>query len=319
MRQVVLAGTDIRASALGMGCASLGSRISPARGRRALEAAFDLGVTWYDVAPSYGAGRAEDILAPFVAAHRREIVLCSKVGLVPPRHNGLMRLAYDVGRPVVAMARGLSRHFRAVRATRNRPVPLTAALIETSLAASLSRLGTDHLDVFALHEPDPADLDRDEVIAALERAVASGRVRHVSVAGSLQAAAKAASVPVFGLFQLADDPAERQLAVLRPQLRRPAGLVTHSVFGVGGARDRLIARLAASPALVAEAAALGYGASAGDIATALLMRRAFASNPDGVVLSSMFSGGHLAANVALAAAPIDTRAGEFVERIFAVS
>lgn len=315
MRRVAIAGTDIRTSPLGLGCASLGSRISAGLGRRSLEAAFDSGITWYDVAPAYGAGRAESILAPFVAAHREEIILSSKVGLAPPRNNGLLRLAYDVGRPVVAVARGLSRHFRSIKATRNRRVPLTAALIESSIVGSLRRLGTDRLDLFALHDPDPADLDRDEVIRALEAVRASGRARYISVAGSFDAAARAAALPVFSFFQLADDPILRQLDALRALVDRPAGFIIHSVFGVGGARDRLIGRLRSMPSLVAEAATLGYGASPADIATALLMRRALANNHDGVVLASMFSAGHLAKNVALAAEPVDLRAGELVDRI----
>ena len=124
MRTIVIPGTDIRTSPIGLGCASLGSRISPTLGRRMLEAAFEGGVTWYDVAPSYGAGRAEEILAPFVAAHRDDLYLCSKAGLVPPKNNGLMRLAYDLGRPLVSVARGLSRRFRSIKATRNRRVAL---------------------------------------------------------------------------------------------------------------------------------------------------------------------------------------------------
>lgn len=318
MRSVAIAGTDIRTSPLGLGCASLGSRISAGTGRRSLEAAFDSGITWYDVAPAYGAGRAETILAPFVAAHRHEIILASKVGLAPPRNNGLVRLAYDVGRPVVAVARGLSRFARSIKATRNRRIPLTAELIESSLGGSLERLGTDHLDLFALHDPDPADLDRDEVIRALEAVRASGRARYISVAGSFEAATRAAKEPVFSFFQIADDPVLRQLDALRALVDRPSGFITHSVFGVGGARDQLISRLKTVPSLVAEASAHGYGASPAEIATALLMRRALANNQDGVVLASMFSVGHLAANVAMAAEPVDLEAGDLIERVLSV-
>ena len=315
MRTVVIPGTDIRTSPIGMGCASLGSRISPAHGQRMLEAAFEAGVIWYDVAPSYGAGRAEEILAPFVAAHRDRLFLCSKVGLVPPKNNGLMRLAYDLGRPVVAVARGLSRRFRSIKATRNRRVTLTGDFIEASIASSLKRLRTDHLDVFALHDPDPADLGRDDVIRALERIVERGDARHVSMAGSLDAALSAAALPVFTFFQMADDPDGRQLPALRDALDRPAGFITHSALGVGGARDRMISRLKKHPALVTEAAAAGYGGPLPEIATTLLMRRAFAVNPDGVVLSSMFSGSHLADNVKLAAEPPSEAAAQLAERI----
>ncbi len=280
-----------------------------------LEAAFEQGVTWYDVAPSYGAGRAEDILAPFVAAHRDNLFLCSKAGLVPPKNNGLMRLAYDLGRPLVSVARGLSRRFRAIKATRNQRVALDGDFLEASVAASLKRLHTDHLDVFALHDPDPADLERDDVLRALERIVARGQARHISMAGSLDAALPAAAEPIFTFFQLADDPDNRQLPVLRAALARPAGLVTHSVLGVGGARYRMINRLKTRPNLVAEASASGYRGRPEEIATALLMRRAFAVNPDGVVLSSMFSAGHLADNIRHAAEPPDAGAPLLAERI----
>lgn len=315
MRTIVIPGTDIRTSPIGMGCASLGSRISPAQGRRMLEAAREAGVTWYDVAPSYGAGRAEEILSPFIAAHRDKLFLCSKAGLVPPKHNGLMRLAYDLGRPLVSVARGLSRRFRSIKATRNRRVTLTGEFIEASIASSLKRLRTDHLDVFALHDPDPADLERDDVLRALERILARGDAGHISMAGSLDAALSAAVLPIFTFFQIADDPDGRQLPALREALARPAGFVTHSVFGVGGARDRMISRLRTHPALAAEAAAAGYGDRAEEVATALLMRRAFAVNPEGVVLSSMFSGRHLAENTRIAAEPPDEAAAGLAERI----
>lgn len=318
MRRIVIPGTDIRTSPIGMGCASLGSRISPAKGRRMLEAAFEQGVTWYDVAPSYGAGRAEDILAPFVAAHRDDLFLCSKAGLVPPKNNGLIRLAYDLGRPLVSVARGLSRRFRAIKATRNRRVALDGDFLEASIASSLKRLRTDHLDVFALHDPDPADLERDDVIRALERILARGDARHISMAGSLDAALSAAALPIFTFFQIADDPDGRQLPALRAALARPAGFVVHSVFGIGGARDRMVSRLRSHPALAAEAAVAGYRGRPEEIATTLLMRRAFAVNPEGVVLSSMFSAGHLADNVRLAAEVPDQVAAQLAERILAV-
>jgi aryl-alcohol dehydrogenase-like predicted oxidoreductase len=307
--------TALVASALGFGCASLGSRIAEGQGRRLLEAAFERGVTWFDVAPSYGAGRAEAILKPFLAAHRAEVTVCSKVGLAPPRHNGLLRLVYDLARPVAGVAQGLRRRFRAVGATRNVRVPLTPELIETSIVGSLARLGTDHLDVYALHDPDPADLGRDAVIDALVRVKARGLARHIAVAGSFAAARAAAAVPVVSILQLADDPAVAPLPRLRALLDRPVGFVTHSVIGVGGARDRVAAAIRrADAALAADLAAAGYAGPPEAAAAKLLVRRAFASNAGGVVLMSMFSGSHLADNAALADAP-DPAAAALLARL----
>ena len=61
MRTVVCPGLGRDVSAVGFGCASLGSRVSEAQGLRALGLAFERGVTWYDVAPPYGDGEAEGI------------------------------------------------------------------------------------------------------------------------------------------------------------------------------------------------------------------------------------------------------------------
>ena len=83
MRRVTLGTTGIETSCLGFGCASLGSRVGEAPGLRALEAAFDAGVTWLDLAPLYGAGRAEEIAGRFLKGRRDAVQVCSKVGLAP--------------------------------------------------------------------------------------------------------------------------------------------------------------------------------------------------------------------------------------------
>ena len=68
MRRVTLGTTGIETSCLGFGCASLGSRVGAAPGLRALAAAHDAGVAWFDLAPLYGAGRAEEIAGRFLGA-----------------------------------------------------------------------------------------------------------------------------------------------------------------------------------------------------------------------------------------------------------
>lgn len=306
MRYVQIPGTELKTSCLGIGCASLGSRISPSKGRRALDAAYDRGIRWYDVAPSYGAGEAEAILAGFLRSRRQEVLICSKVGLAPPRHNRMIKLAYRLGRPMIGAAQGIRTAFRSVKSTRNVRMALTPELIDASIRNSLSRLGTDYLDVFALHDPDPADLDRDEVLRALEKVKASGAARYLSVAGSIEAATRgAAAGGLFDLFQLADDPLVQPLPSLAARLDRPAGFVTHSVLGVGGVMHHFVARLTADTALMNRLRSAGYGGNAPAVAASLLMRRAFASNPDGVVLASMFSTGHLQQNVDIASQPLD--------------
>ena len=301
LRSVTLPGTTLSASCIGFGCASLGSRIGRAAGARALDEAFDAGVTWYDVAPPYGADEAEGILGAFLRGRRDRVRVCTKVGLVGPRRGRLMKLAYALARPVVGRAKALRRGFRAVPATRYRRLALDGDAIRTSLDESLRRLGTDHVDVFALHDPADTDVVRDDVVRALEEVVASGKARHLSVAGGLAACLAGAGVDLpYGIAQIADDPRAKTLDAFSARAPRPLAAVTHSVFGIDGMLDELTGRLRSDAVLTRRLAEAGYEGDAPRIASDLLLDRAFASNPDGVVLVSMFGAEHRASNLARA-------------------
>ena len=131
------AALPVAPSRLGFGCASLGSRVAAADGLNALAAAFDAGVNWFDVAPAYGAGEAETLLGRFLRGRRDRAFVVTKVGMAPPRRLGALRLAYALGRPLAARATALRSGFRSLAVTRNRHMPLTAALIERSIGESL--------------------------------------------------------------------------------------------------------------------------------------------------------------------------------------
>src|SRR5438309_11773394 len=98
MRCVDFAPLARRVSAIGFGCASLGSRVDAKSGLAALARAFDAGVIWFDVAPSYGDGHAEVLLGKFLAGKRSQVAICTKVGIVPGRVSLAMRIAKPVAR-----------------------------------------------------------------------------------------------------------------------------------------------------------------------------------------------------------------------------
>ncbi len=304
VRQVNLPGTDIESSVLGFGCASLGSRISRKTGLRSLEQAYEAGVTWYDVAPPYGAGEAEPILGEFLRGRRQRVQVCTKVGLTHPERNGVMRLVYAAARPLAGRIKGLRQRFRSMPSTRYQKAVLDAGSITASIDRSLSRLKTDHVDVFALHDPAEADVASDEVLRALETIVASGKARYLSVGGTLPACLRAIGPGLpFGLVQLADDPRLAALAEIQAAATRPVATITHSVFGVAGAHERLVARLRSDAGAAQRLAAAGYGGAVEAAAAALLLDRAFASNASGVVLASMFSEPNLRFNLDRASRP----------------
>lgn len=68
----------------GLGCMGMSQSYGPTdtdEARATLERALELGVTLYDTADVYGAGENEKFIAPFVRAHRDEIVLATKFAL----------------------------------------------------------------------------------------------------------------------------------------------------------------------------------------------------------------------------------------------
>jgi len=164
-----------------------------------------------------------------------------------------------------------------------------------SLEASLRRLGLDHVELLALHAPDPAEVGRDEILAALEGVVAAGKARAVAVAGDAAAAAVAlAAGAPYGVVQLAvPRPGEAAggeaaaAAVLAAAPSAGFGTIVHSVFGPGGAvaPDEGRRRLA----------------------------QAFALNPSGVVLVSMLSAERRAATLAAAEGPVGAPVGAPVD------
>jgi aryl-alcohol dehydrogenase-like predicted oxidoreductase len=314
MRRVTLGNTGIETSCLGFGCASLGSRVSEGPGLRALETAFDAGVTWFDLAPLYGGGRAEEIAGRFVRGRRAAVQICSKVGLAPGA-GGLKAALMPAARAAVAAVPALRSLLRRSGVQTAKALPLTPELVTGSLETSLKRLNTDYLDLYALHGVEAAALT-EEVARALEDIRAAGKARAVAVASDESAGlASVARGAPFGVVQAAI-PAPGAPDALLPAARAAGfGVVVHSVFGVAGSLAALKARAAADPEF--RAAVTG---GAGDLDRALarrLLARAFALNPDGVVLVSMFSGASQMQNLAVAAAPPDPDAAALLDRLAA--
>lgn len=320
MRRVTLGKTGVEASALGFGCASLGSRVTAAEGLRALAAAFERGVSWLDLAPAYGRGEAEAIASEFIRGRRDRLGICTKVGLAPPKNAGglkgrVMGLAMPLARKVIGAVPALRGLARASGATGNQKLPLTPELLIGSLEASLRRLGTDHVDLYALHNATPEEIARDEISRTLEDLVASGKARAVAVAGDVPVAeAAVARGAPFGAVQLALPAPGEAAAVLGAAPAAGLGLLTHSVFGVDGALVRLEAALADPGAKAEVLAAAGIEDPKAALAR-LLLARAFALNPAGVVLVSMFSERSREANLALADAAPDPAAAALIDRL----
>lgn len=166
-------------SATGLGCNNLGragtATADLAGSRAVVDAAIDAGITLFDVADIYGAepGRSEEFLGQALGSRRDQVVLATKFGMDAKGANGR-----DDG------ARGSRRYLRQ------------------AVEASLRRLGTDWIDLYQLHQPDPGT-PLAETLAALDDLVRAGKVRYIGhsnfagwqLADAAWLAAEAGTVP----------------------------------------------------------------------------------------------------------------------------
>lgn len=137
---------SLKVGIAGLGCNNFGRRCDQAESAQIVHAALDAGVTLFDTADVYSTGVSEEFLGSALGARRDEVVIATKFG---------MQFGDDP-----ATFGGSSRWV--------------AAAVE----ASLKRLGTDRIDLYQYHRPDP-DVPIDETLGALNELVVQGKVREI--------------------------------------------------------------------------------------------------------------------------------------------
>jgi aryl-alcohol dehydrogenase-like predicted oxidoreductase len=138
-----LGRTGVPVSALTLGTMNFGRYQGEDESIRIIRAALDAGITVVDTADAYGQGESEEIVGRALKGRRDEVFLATKF------HN-------QIGDS--PLHRGNSRRW-IVRAVED----------------SLRRLGTDHLDLYQAHRPDP-DTDLLETLLALNDLIRQGKI-----------------------------------------------------------------------------------------------------------------------------------------------
>ena len=116
-----------------------------------IQAAIEEGINFFDVAPVYGFGHAEEVLGNTLQTlgKRTEVYIATKCGLVPDGAGGIRR-------------------------------DLSPGSIFREIEKSLDRLRTDYIDLYQLHWPDP-NTPIDETIGALAELREKGTIRAIGV------------------------------------------------------------------------------------------------------------------------------------------
>lgn len=136
-----LGSSELSVSAVGLGGNTFGPpRLDESATKRVVDAALDLGVNFVDTANIYGQGHSEQFLGRALARRRDQVLIATKFNLLDLGTE-------SVGDRIRAHAEG-----------------------------SLRRLGTDRIDLYQLHLPDPG-VRAEDVLTALDGLVTAGKVR----------------------------------------------------------------------------------------------------------------------------------------------
>jgi D-threo-aldose 1-dehydrogenase len=148
-----------RTARLGFGCSNLSGGLNYRKSCALLEAAFESGFRYFDVAPAYGHGQAERIVGDVLHSVRDQIEIVTKVGIARPKAAPAMQVARALLSPVKRMMPGLwSRGAKQVRKTLAPAGCFEPAYVAATVEESLRYLRTDRVDALLLHEALPTDV-----------------------------------------------------------------------------------------------------------------------------------------------------------------
>lgn len=146
MEQRRLGSSGLTVSAIGLGGNTFGATVDGDEAVQTIQQAIDQGITFIDSADVYSMGRSEELVGKAIAGQRGKVVVATKCGI-----------QLDAG----PHAGGLSRRW-----------------IVQAAEDSLRRLGTDYIDLYYAHRPDPST-PIDETLRAMDDLVRSGKVRYI--------------------------------------------------------------------------------------------------------------------------------------------
>ena len=135
---------SLSVSLAGVGCNNFGWRIDAAQAGRVVDAAIDSGINFFDTADIYDKGHSEEYLGKALQGRRKDVVIATKFGM-----------KFDDTR------QGAKPEY-----------------VKQAAEDSLRRLGTDYIDLYQLHQPDPSTPIAD-TLGALDDLVKAGKVREI--------------------------------------------------------------------------------------------------------------------------------------------
>ncbi len=153
MKQVTLGSQGLSVPAVGLGCMGMSEfygASSEAENLKVLDRALEIGCTFWDTLDIYGPFTNEELLGRALKGRRERVTLATKFGV----------------------ARGQDGSWQGLNGS--------ADYVKAACDASLKRLGTDHIDLYYQHRPDP-ETPIEETVGALADLVDAGKVRAIGL------------------------------------------------------------------------------------------------------------------------------------------
>jgi aryl-alcohol dehydrogenase-like predicted oxidoreductase len=135
---------SLEVSVAGLGCNNFGWRIDAQSSATAVNAALDAGINFFDTADIYGGGQSEEFLGRALKERRNNVLIATKFGMKMDEQRHGARPEY----------------------------------LRQAVEDSLRRLGTDRIDLYQQHQPDP-DVPIADTLGALNELVRAGKVREI--------------------------------------------------------------------------------------------------------------------------------------------
>ena len=132
---------SLEVSVVGLGCNNFGRRLDSDATSAVVDAALDSGITFFDAADIYGGTKSEEYLGRALGRRRDEVVVATKFGSAVDEQRKGARPEY----------------------------------LHQAVEDSLRRLGTDRIDLYQLHTPDP-QVPIEDTLGALDELVRAGKV-----------------------------------------------------------------------------------------------------------------------------------------------
>lgn len=148
MKYRLLGRTGVSVSEICLGTMMFGGPTDEAESTRIIHAALDAGINFVDTADMYSTGKSEEVTGRALQGRRDNVILATKAcNVMGPDRN----------------QQGLSRRW-----------------LMRALDDSLRRLGTDYIDLYYVHKPDPT-VPWEETLRTLDDMVRAGKVRYTAV------------------------------------------------------------------------------------------------------------------------------------------